>query len=122
MKKLLALLLVVIQVFALCACKESNNTEKESNNTEGNVTAMNTNAENSLRVGYARENVTPNYSIPLAGYGNTLQRMSNGFVSYLYTTCIAITDSDDSTVLLFTSDLIVCFPFGSTHDRSEGGK
>ena len=98
MKKLLALLLVVVQVFALCACKESNN-------TEGNVTTMNTNAENSLRVGYARENVTPNYSIPLAGYGNSQDRISREVDYRLFATCLAISDENGFPVLLYHTDL-----------------
>ena len=88
MKKLLAILLTAVQAFSFCACA-------------GGETAA-----APLRVGYARENVTPSYSIPLAGYGNTLTRMSKSFLNYLYVTCVAVTDADDNTVLLFSCDLI----------------
>lgn len=90
MKKVISIILTLCLVLALCAC----GSEKE--------TAM----SKEFRVGYARENITPQYSVPLAGYGNTSSRMSQGFISYLYTTCIAITDADDSTILLFTTDMI----------------
>lgn len=92
MKKLVSILLVLIMVLGLCACSS----EKKPAAAQSKE----------FRVGYSRVNITPNYSVPLAGYGNTARRMNQGFVSYIYTTCIAITDADDSTVLLFTSDML----------------
>ena len=62
--------------------------------------------EHSFSVGYARVDITPTESVPLAGYGNTLQRLSQGVLDPLYATCIAITDNSGSTVLLCTVDLI----------------
>ena len=91
MKRFLAIALTLVLVLGLCACGGS---DKKAA------------APKEFRVGYSRVNITPTYSVPLAGYGNTSQRMSQGFLSYLYTTCIAITDADDSTVLLFTTDMI----------------
>ena len=90
MKKLLTALSAAAMVLGLCAC----------------VGTQATSETRTLRVGYARENVTPSYSIPLAGYGNTLTRMSKGFISYLYVTCVAVTDAGGNTVLLFSCDLI----------------
>ena len=60
----------------------------------------------SLRAGYARRCITPLESVPLGGYGNTSARMSDSVLSDLYSTCIALTDSEGSTVLLFHNDLI----------------
>ena len=91
MKKLLSLLLMTVMILGLCACGKTEAPPVE---------------EKTFRVGYARVDITPKYNVPLAGYGNTSQRFSNGFLSYLYTTCIAITDAQDSTVLLFTTDMI----------------
>jgi len=59
-----------------------------------------------LRVGYARADITPEESVPLAGYGNTLTRMSQGALEPLMATCIAITDEKDSTMLLFSLDIV----------------
>lgn len=56
-------------------------------------------------VGYARTDITPEESVPLAGYGNTMQRLSQGVLDPLYATCIAITNHS-STLLLCTVDLI----------------
>lgn len=59
-----------------------------------------------LRVGYARADITPEESVPLAGYGNTLTRMSQGALEPLMATCIAITDEKESTMLLFSLDIV----------------
>ena len=61
-----------------------------------------------LKVGYSRKDFTPEYAVPLAGYGNTHKRMSQGWYSRIYTTCIAITDQQEQTVLLFANDQIRC--------------
>lgn len=57
-----------------------------------------------IKVGYARADITPDFSVPLAGFGNSSTRMSQGYVNRQYATCIAITDEKNSTVLLFTQD------------------
>lgn len=90
MKKLLCLLLVLGMTLSLCACSDSGATESAA----------------ALSVGYARVDVTPKASVPLTGYGDALNRMSQGFVDYLYVTCIALTDANGETVLLYTADQI----------------
>ena len=59
-----------------------------------------------FKVGYSRVDITPTESVPLGGFGNTSQRMSNRVVSPLYSTCTALTDAEGTTVLLFHNDLI----------------
>lgn len=61
--------------------------------------------QNEFTVGYARVDITPEESVPLAGYGNTLQRLSQGALDPLYATCVAMTQ-EGSTLLLCTIDLI----------------
>lgn len=58
-----------------------------------------------LLVGVGRANITPDYSVPLAGYGNTSARMSTEVYDPQYSTCIAFTDECGETVLLFHNDL-----------------
>ena len=94
MKKVLTLLLVFCLVFSLVACGGSGGKE----------------GSDSLRVGYARVDITPNYSVPLAGYGNTSMRMSQGFISKIYATCIAITDINDSSLMMITLDFTGAYP------------
>lgn len=59
-----------------------------------------------FRVGFGRVNITPRESVPLGGYGNTSKRLSLSVLSELYATCVAFSDSDGSTILLFHMDLI----------------
>lgn len=60
----------------------------------------------SFSVGYARIDITPEESVPLAGYGNNMKRLSQGVLDPLYATCIAITDDAGNSILLCTLDLI----------------
>ena len=59
-----------------------------------------------VKVGYARAVITPDDHVPLAGYGNTKTRISKEFRDDLMLTCIAFSDSDNNTVLLYSSDMI----------------
>ena len=63
-----------------------------------------------IRVGFGKRNITPDFSVPLHGYGNTLTRMSQGVLHPLYVTCVAISDENDSTVLLITADVLYGWP------------
>ena len=95
MKKILACILTVVLLLALVACGSSAATAE----TEGG-NAVST----GLQVGFGRSNITPEYSVPLAGYGNTSMRMSTSFQTYLYSNCVAISDGEN-TMLLFNNDL-----------------
>ena len=89
MKKLISLIMAVVLVLGLCACGSSGG-EK---------------APEGLQVGYGISKITPEFSVPLAGYGNTDKRMSTGVLTDIYVTCIAMSDGAD-TVLMFSHDLI----------------
>ena len=58
------------------------------------------------KIGFGRVDITPAESVPLSGMGINSKRMSRIVRDELYATCIAITDTADTTVLLFTLDLI----------------
>ena len=62
--------------------------------------------EQKLFVGYDREIITPDDPVPLAGYGNTSQRVSETVLDDLFVTCIAMTDESGNTVLMLTQDTI----------------
>ena len=53
-----------------------------------------------LRVGYARQAVTPTEPIPLAGYSNEKKRFHEKITQPVCVTCVAISDDEDSTVLM----------------------
>ena len=89
MKKILALLLAILMILSLCACGESG--ENGEAQMEG------------LQVGFGRENITPDFSVGIGGYSDNETRRSEGFLDYIYSTCIAITEGE-TTILLFTID------------------
>lgn len=57
-----------------------------------------------FKAGYGRANVTPKVSVGLTGFGNANTRKSDNLLSYLYLTCLAVTDGNDNTVLLYGVD------------------
>lgn len=61
-----------------------------------------------ILVGFGRRDITPSETgIPMGGYGNSENRLSETIDTYrLYYTCIAITDEKDETLLIFTADVI----------------
>ena len=89
MKKWISLLLVVILALGLCAC--------------GSETAKN---PEHFSVGYAKTDITPGGSVPLAGTGNYDKRLSNQVMDKLYAVCIAFADTQGNRVLLFTLDML----------------
>ena len=94
MKKLLSILLAVAIVLGLCACGESGGTEEP--------------VDNQLKVGYNRQDIMPDGNVPLGGYGQTQTRISKNFIDYLYATCLAFQQGEE-TVLVFAMDLIGCY-------------
>lgn len=63
----------------------------------------------SITVGYGRTCITPEESVPLAGYGNTSKRMSTNIRDELYATAVAFSDADN-TVILITLDSLHASP------------
>ena len=59
-----------------------------------------------MKVGYGRAEITPEGPINLGGYGNDAVRISEEVRDPLYATCIAFTDPNGNTVLLFTTDML----------------
>ena len=70
-----------------------------------------------MNVGYARADITPKESVPLAGYGNTSGRMSKTVLDPLYATCVAFADENGTRALVFTLDLINAGKTTTTHIR-----
>ena len=59
-----------------------------------------------LMVGFARREITPRWSVPLAGYGNTSMRMSQNVLDPLTTSCTVFTDVSGQSLVLISNDLI----------------
>lgn len=63
-----------------------------------------------LKVGFARIDISPEESVPLAGYGNTSQRMSEMVMDPLYANALALTGADGNTVVVIVMDLGNMYP------------
>ena len=103
MKKLLCFVMAFAMLFALVAC--GGDSKEEAGGATGGNTAK---ADGGFRVGYGKANITPDGPVGMGGYGRSDQRISTGVLSYLYVTCVAISDADDNTILLYGMDL--CAP------------
>lgn len=97
MKKLLFLTLALFMLLPMVACAKK----------EPAPAADNGQTFEGLHIGYAREKVMPdlNEEIPMGGYGNSEHRLAQDYLDYLYITCVAFSEGDQ-TVLLFTQDQI----------------
>lgn len=62
--------------------------------------------EMSIHVGFGRRCITPLESVPMAGYGNTTQRMSGAVKNDIFATCVAFTDDQNNTLLMITLDML----------------
>ncbi len=109
MKKTISILLLVAMILAITACGSAN---APAAGQSGETTAASSGEE--FLVGYGRVNITPEYSVPLRGYGDPEQRMSTGYTDYIYATCAAITGTNGETVIAYGIDLTNafsnCFP------------
>ena len=107
MKKILSLVLCTIMLlgaFSGCA--------PQSGETESTQETTLPPPEHVLKVGYGRVDVTPRESIPLGGLSNSvvggsvLDRMHTDVRNPLYATCIALTDENDYTLLIYHLDFL----------------
>ena len=65
--------------------------------------------ENMLKIGYGRVDITPEDHVHLTGYGNDSVRLSQEFRDKIQATCIAFTDAQDNTILLYTTDTMATY-------------
>lgn len=106
MKKILSLLLALALLASLAACGSStppNSTAAAGETTAAGGKTTDTNA--AIQVGYAKLDITPKGNVPLAGYGNSTQRISKGILDYLYATCIYVKDAEGTEVVIMAMDL-----------------
>ena len=90
-KKIITLMLVLTMTFSLCACGRDAQQPDDDASKKG------------LQVGYAKVSITPHFSVGLGGYSDDNIRSSEGFLEYIYATCIAVT-SGEETILIYTID------------------
>ena len=113
MKKIVSILLIAVLLLGLCACGAASG-------AEGGAAETTAAASGGFRVGYGKADITPDGPVAMGGYGKADQRISKGVLSYLYATCIAITDADDNTILIYGMDLCgISYPLKYREDISE---
>ena len=92
MKKLFALLLVVVALLFIWGCTRGDGDKAEDPYT------------GTFRVGYGRRDVTPSQAVPLAGYSNSQFRYSKNFLNPVCVSAVAITDENENTVIWLAMD------------------
>ena len=98
MKKASCLLLAILMSMICFGCGQVA-APTQSQTTEPPLPPAN------LSAGFGRVDVTPDYSVPMAGYGNYTSRMRQDVRDPLYVTCIAVSNGA-GTVLMYTIDVI----------------
>ena len=91
MKRAITLFLLLIMLLSLCGCAETQSADGGNTPVAG------------LQIGYSKINITPDFSVGLGGNSDMETRRSTGFADYIYITCIAATEGEE-TVLLYTVD------------------
>ncbi len=97
MKKTVCLFLIFVLSLGLFACAG------EPEQTQPSQTEAP--AESWLQAGFARVDITPDYSAGLAGSGNSGTRRSEGVLDPISMTCVALGDGE-KTILVFTVDTL----------------
>lgn len=77
---------------------------------------------NKILVGYGRVDISPDKPVPMGGYGNPAVRISEEVRDPLYATCLAFTDADNNTALIFSTDAINALMRITTPIRQELGE
>ena len=97
MKRLIALFLCLVlslSLFSACGSTESTASTKDTSaETEGTQAAGLIPEITAFSVGYAKADITPTDPVPLRGYGDAMERISEGFLEPLYATCVAFAES-----------------------------
>ena len=106
--KIFALFLALALFVSIAGCNSKSNNSIVANTVvvEGeSVPDGDSVPDDGFRVGYGRTDIMPEDPIPLGSYGNSLDRVSTGYLNQLYFSCIALTDDEDTTMLLMTYDI-----------------
>ena len=121
MKNCVALILAVLMVLGLCACNADAPGETTGSTPAPTTTVTPTTTvaptttvppttappiDGLFSAGYGKTDITPEERVPLRGDGKSDLRISEFVLSNLYATCLAVTDADGNTVLLFGLDLV----------------
>ena len=110
MKKVFSLLFALVMLVSMFSgCTQANTTQPTVLPTD--PTDPTEAPEMAIEVGYARVAISPDFAMPMRGYGDQAERYSvNGTApdAPIYTTCIAFKDEKGNMILLYHNDTIGC--------------
>jgi DNA-binding XRE family transcriptional regulator len=86
-------------ILSMAACGNADGTPAQTTAAPQSNTPTPTD-DNGFRVGFSRIDITPKESLPLGSYGNSSERMSTGYFTYLYISAMAISYGDDTLMML----------------------
>ena len=95
MKKIISLFLSLTFVLTLCSC---------GNKTAGKKSIAASVGKGDFRAGFARVEIVPDESVPLAGLGNTERRMSTGYIDPIYINAVAFADENGDVLATLVCD------------------
>ena len=95
LKKIFATVLAVLMLLSICACGNSGTAGGASEASEQQSVG-------GLMIGFDKQNITPEEQVPLSGSAN--RGVSAGMLDYLFATCLAISDGEN-TALIFGMDI-----------------
>lgn len=98
MKRILSLLIAAAVFMSLCGCAASE--DKQASDK------LKTPYEGEFSVGYGQALMNPIEPTPLGGFGNTSTRLSQNITSDLYIRCVALTDAEGNTQLIYSLDSV----------------
>lgn len=98
MKKMTALLLAITLAVTLCACGTVKGSDTSTTGTDS------AGGDPVLMAGYGAVNITPETSVPIYGDADSSERMSTGFISYIYSIAVAVTDAQGNTAVFVSVD------------------
>lgn len=104
LKRVLSFITAACLMLSLCACSVGQG-EQDSTAAQNSGNSL---KEGQILAGYARADITPEESVPMGSYGNSLQRMSEGFKDPLYITCLYLTDKDGNSTAVIAMDIGNC--------------
>lgn len=103
MKKILLVILTAVIILGMCACSGGQAGQDDQTNT----TTAPVTTENVFMAGYANVNITPDFNVPLTGYGNQDTRISTGKLNDLYVCVLAVRDAEGNGAVMISADLMI---------------
>ena len=107
MKKIIAMLLVLVMALSLCACDKQETPNPTGGDSAADATtgAAGDELPKVFMAGFGKADITPEeFGVPMQGYDNNSTRLSNGLYSYIYSIALAVRDAEGNTAIIISVD------------------